>query len=98
MLSSAAIVMRLACASPIPKPHSTTTHMIRRACTEASCFANRKVLHSATNTLMIPNNIAEMITVANNPHEQWNFQADENPYYDDQGVHQKLKPLSIGKG
>ena len=49
----------LGLASPIPKPHSTTTHRIRRARTEASWLANRKVLHSATNTLMMPNNMAE---------------------------------------
>src|SRR5579883_2818771 len=59
ILSSAAAVMRLACARPIPKPHITSTQSTRKTCAEGNCLANRNVLHSATATLIKPNSIAD---------------------------------------
>ncbi len=42
-------------------------------------------------------NVAEMIPVANNAHQQRNFQTDKDSDYDYQRVHQKLKSLGVGK-
>src|ERR1700687_2616212 len=42
-------------------------------------------------------NVAKVITVANNAHQQRDFQTNENSDYDHEGVHQKLKSLGVGE-
>jgi hypothetical protein len=131
MLSSAAMVMRLASQADSQAAQHDTTQDSQRA--PASCLANRKVLHSATAYIDdaeqhgrahqaevrnqknrkeercsecaeivegqdMRHDVAEVITVANNAHQQRNFQADQNSDDNHHGVHQKLKPLGVGEG
>src|SRR5690242_2107441 len=46
----------------------------------------------------VGDHVSELVAVANNPHEQRNFQPHENAHDDDEGIENQFETLREGKG